>query len=101
LAHRTTDEWIDELIAAGVPGGPLQDYARALADPHTEATGMIVEIEHPAAGRIRILGSPLHLADSTFAVRRPPPLLGEHTAEVLAETGVGHAEPVPARVTEP
>lgn len=101
LAHRTTDEWIDELIAAGVPGGPLQDYARALADPHTEATGMIVEIEHPAAGRIRMLGSPLHLADSTFAVRRPPPLLGEHTAEVLAETGVGHAEPVPARVTEP
>ena len=101
LAHRTTDEWVDELVAAGVPGGPLHDYARTLADPHTEATGMIVEIEHPVAGTVRMLGSPVHLADSTFTVRRPPPLLGEHTAEVLAATGVGDAEPVPARVTEP
>lgn len=101
LAHRTTDTWVDDLIAAGVPAGPLHDYARTLADPHTQATGMIVEVEHPAAGKIRMLGSPLHLAASTFAVRRPPPLLGEHTAEVLAATGVGDAEPVPARVTEP
>jgi crotonobetainyl-CoA:carnitine CoA-transferase CaiB-like acyl-CoA transferase len=84
LAHRTTNEWVDELVAAGVPGGPLHDYAQTLADPHTQATGMIVETEHPAAGRIRMLGSPVHLADSTFTVRRPPPLLGEHTAEVLA-----------------
>jgi crotonobetainyl-CoA:carnitine CoA-transferase CaiB-like acyl-CoA transferase len=96
LAHRTTDEWVDGLVAVGVPGGPLHDYAHTLADPHTEATGMIVETEHPAAGTIRMLGSPLHLADSPFAVRRRPPLLGEHTAEVLAAAGAGDTEPAPA-----
>lgn len=100
LAHRTTGEWVHELVAAGVPGGPLYDYAQTLADPHTEATGMVVEIQHPAAGKIKMLGSPVHLAGSTFAVRRPPPLLGEHTAEVLAATDLGDAEPAPTRVTE-
>gem|GEM_PF-96627 len=84
-AGRTTDEWVEDLVAAGVPGGPLLDYPRALADPHTEATGMLVQTEHPVAGTIRMLGSPLHLSDSTFTVRRPPPLLGEHTDEVLAD----------------
>lgn len=93
LAHRTTDEWVDDLIAAGVPGGPLHDYAQTLADPHTEATGMIVETEHPVAGTIRMLGSPLHLTDSAFGVRRPPPLLGEHTDEVLDAAGAGDAQP--------
>lgn len=101
LAHRTTDEWVHELVGAGVPGGPLYDYAQTLADPHTEATGMVVESEHPAAGKIRMLGSPMHLGDSTFAVRRPPPLLGEHTDEVLAATGPGDDEPAPAPVLEP
>ena len=101
LADRTTDEWVQELVAAGVPGGPLYDYAQTLADPHTEATGMLVETEHPAAGKIRMLGSPVHLADSAFAVRRPPPLLGEHTAEVLAATGLGDAEPSAPQITEP
>ena len=101
LAHRTTDEWVHELVGAGVPGGPLYDYAQTLADPHTEATGMIVESKHPAAGKFKMLGSPMHLAGSTFAVRRPPPLLGEHTAEVLGSMAFGDAEPAPTRVSEP
>lgn len=88
LARRTTDEWVADLVAAGVPGGPLLDYPAALADAHTKATGMVVETDHPAAGTLRMLGSPLHLAESTFTVRRPPPLLGEHTAEVLADVGL-------------
>lgn len=85
LVRRTTDEWVDDLVEAGVPGGPLRDYPGALADPHTEATGMVVEAVHPTAGTVRMLGSPLHLAESPFAAPRRPPLLGEHTAEVLAE----------------
>lgn len=85
LAHRTTNEWVDELVAAGVPGGPLHDYAQTMADPHTDATGMVVEVDHAAAGRLKMLGSPMHLGDSTFAVHRPPPLLGEHNVEVLGE----------------
>jgi len=48
-----------------------------------------------------MLGSPMHLAGSTFAVRRPPPLLGEHTAEVLGSMAFGDAEPAPTRVSEP
>lgn len=97
LAARTTDEWVEELVAAGVPCGPLRDYPGVLADPHTEATGMIVETEHPGAGTVRMLGSPLHLAETAFTVRRPPPLLGEHTAEVLAALGLTDpGRPAPA-----
>jgi crotonobetainyl-CoA:carnitine CoA-transferase CaiB-like acyl-CoA transferase len=83
LATRTTQDWVDALVAAGVPVGPVQDYAQALADPHTLASGMVVEAQHPEAGTLRLLGSPVHVSPDPFAVRRPPPLLGQHTAEVL------------------
>jgi crotonobetainyl-CoA:carnitine CoA-transferase CaiB-like acyl-CoA transferase len=92
LARQTTDEWVADLVEGGVPAGPLRDYPGALSDPHTDATGMVVETEHPAAGTLRMLGSPLHMADSVVTVRRRPPLLGEHTADVLAELGRTESE---------
>jgi crotonobetainyl-CoA:carnitine CoA-transferase CaiB-like acyl-CoA transferase len=83
LAKGTTQDWVGRLVAAGVPAGPVQDYAQALADPHTVASGMVVEVEHPVAGTLRVLGSPVHAAPGPFVVRRPPPVLGQHTGEVL------------------
>ncbi len=90
--QRTTTEWVDTLLAAGVPAGPIQDYRQVLEDdPHVKARGMVVEMEHPVEGRVRVLASPLRLSATPPTIRRPPPLLGEHTTEVLGDHDEGHA----------
>lgn len=92
LERRTTREWIDRLLAAGVPAGPLLDYRQVFAEPHVLERGMVEEVEHPVEGWIRTLGFPLGLSATPLRVRRPPPLLGEHTREVLGEVGLGADE---------
>jgi crotonobetainyl-CoA:carnitine CoA-transferase CaiB-like acyl-CoA transferase len=88
LASRDTDEWVSVLTDAGVPCGPIHDYGQVFADPHTQAREMCVEVEHPVEGTIRALGIPVKLSDTPGAIRRPAPLLGEHTDEVLREAGL-------------
>jgi crotonobetainyl-CoA:carnitine CoA-transferase CaiB-like acyl-CoA transferase len=85
LAAAPTDTWIDRLLAEGVPAGPIHDYHQVFEDPHTAARGMVEEIEHAVEGVIRTLGFPLKMSATPSRVRRAPPLLGEHTAEVLGE----------------
>ncbi len=92
LAARTVAEWIAALEAEGVPCGPINSIAHMLADPQTAARDMVVELEHPRAGRTRALGLPIKLSATPGRVTRPAPLLGEHTREVLAEFGFGEAE---------
>ncbi|GAA5120289.1 enoyl-CoA hydratase [Pseudonocardia adelaidensis] len=85
LAADDTAAWVQRLLAAGVPAGPIQDYQQVLEeDPHVKARGMVTTVEDPADGPVPVLASPLHLSGTPAAVRRPPPLLGEHTEEVLA-----------------
>ncbi|HLF28828.1 MAG TPA: CaiB/BaiF CoA-transferase family protein [Anaerolineae bacterium] len=79
--------WLERLRAAEIPCGPINALDETLKDPHVRARGMVLEIEHPA-GPIKMLGSPLHLSDTPVTYRRHPPLLGEHTHEVLAEYGM-------------
>ena len=80
---------VDLLLGAGVPAGPIQDYGQVLTeDPHVKARGMIAELDHPVEGRIPVLASPLRLTATPPSIRRPPPLLGEHTDEVLGRVGV-------------
>ena len=88
LAVGTTSEWVERMLAAGVPAGPIHDFAQVLADPHTHARQMIEDVEHPVAGTVHTLGFPLKLSDMPLRVRRPPPLLGEHSAEILRELGM-------------
>ena len=86
LATATTDEWVDLLLDAGVPAGPIRDYRQVLdEDPHVRARGMVQEVDHPVEGRVRVLGSPVRMSRTPARIRRHPPLLGEHTAEVLGE----------------
>jgi crotonobetainyl-CoA:carnitine CoA-transferase CaiB-like acyl-CoA transferase len=84
LAARTTDEWRQRMVAAGVPAGPIHDLEQAFADPVAVARGVRVEVEHPA-GTISQVSAPWRVDGEPFTIRRRPPLLGEHTAEVLAE----------------
>jgi formyl-CoA transferase len=88
LATRTTEEWVERILAAGVPAGPIYDFAQVFADPHTQARHMIEDVEHPVAGRVHTLGFPVKMSDTPPAVRRAPPLLGEHSAEILRELGM-------------
>jgi crotonobetainyl-CoA:carnitine CoA-transferase CaiB-like acyl-CoA transferase len=92
LSARGTDEWVAALEEAGVPAGPIHDYAEVFADPHTQARGMEVAMEHPEEGTVRGLGIPVKLSETPGSVRRAAPLLGQHSAEVLREAGFTGAE---------
>ena len=89
---RTTDEWIEVIDKAGVPGGPVLTYDETLNDPHVLARDMVVEVEHPIIGPMRTIGPPTKFSDLDFAVRGPAPWLGQHTAEVLRDAGVNDDE---------
>jgi crotonobetainyl-CoA:carnitine CoA-transferase CaiB-like acyl-CoA transferase len=85
MRARDTADWVDALLDAGVPAGPILDYSQVVADPHTKARDMVVEMEHPEAGTVFGLGIPIKLSATPGTIRRPAPLLGQHTGEILAE----------------
>jgi len=90
--QRATQDLLAALDAAGIPAGPVNRIGDMLADPHVLAREMVVETVHPTAGATRALGVPVKLSGSPGSVRRPAPLLGEHTREVLREAGFRDAE---------
>jgi formyl-CoA transferase len=75
--------WIEKLRAAGVPCGPINSVAEALTDPHTLARDMVKTVKHPTVGDLKMVGIPFRFSDTPGAIRRAPPLLGQHTEEVL------------------
>jgi len=99
FASDTTEHWLALLGDAGVPCGPINDLASAYDDPQVRARGMVAELDHPTAGRIKNIGIPLKLSATPGAIRRPAPTLGQHTEEVLAEHGLTHDEIAALRAT--
>jgi crotonobetainyl-CoA:carnitine CoA-transferase CaiB-like acyl-CoA transferase len=84
---RTMDEWFACMDAAGIPCGPINTLDRTLSDPQAIARNMVVEVDHPIAGRIVNIGSPIKLSDTPAAFRTPAPSLGQHTEEILCGLG--------------
>jgi formyl-CoA transferase len=83
LRARPRSHWIEHLRAAGVPCGSVRNFDEVFADPQIAAREMVVPMSHPAAGEIRVLGSPLRLSDTPASQRTAPPTLGQHTDAVL------------------
>jgi succinate---hydroxymethylglutarate CoA-transferase len=88
LKRDVTDAWLDRLKAAGIPCGRINSVAQALDDPHTQARRMVETVEHAAIGPLRMLGIPFKFAAMPASVRRAPPVLGQHTEEILQELGI-------------
>ncbi|MGE0812434.1 MAG: CaiB/BaiF CoA transferase family protein [Vicinamibacterales bacterium] len=80
-------EWLARLDAAGIPSGPILTYAEAFDTPQARAREMSLEVDHPALGRLRTIGTPLKLSEAPLDPTRRAPLLGEHTTEVLGALG--------------
>ena len=82
---KTTAQWVAQLEAAGVPCGPINDLAQVFADPQVVARGMALTLPHALAGSVPQVASPIRLSESPVEYRHAPPLLGEHTEQVLTE----------------
>jgi crotonobetainyl-CoA:carnitine CoA-transferase CaiB-like acyl-CoA transferase len=92
LQARTVDEWEVLLNENSVPCGPIYRIDQALDHPQVRHRQMVVELEHPTAGSIQLLGLPVKLSQTPGGVRLAPPVLGQHTADVLREAGLGTVE---------
>ena len=89
IVTRDTAHWVDLLVRAGVPAAPVNTARQMMGDEQVQARHMIVEQDHPVAGKIHVVGVPVKLSDTPGGVRTPAPLLGEHTEEILAGLGYG------------
>ncbi|MBI4706105.1 MAG: CoA transferase [Deltaproteobacteria bacterium] len=85
IAEKTCDEWMEVLVQAAVPCGPVNNMERLFSDPQVLHRGMVAEVPHPTIGALRLAGIPIKYSDTPGQVRLPPPLLGQHTGEILGE----------------
>jgi crotonobetainyl-CoA:carnitine CoA-transferase CaiB-like acyl-CoA transferase len=83
FAKRTTRDWVEALEAAGVPNGPINTLEQVFAEPQAIARGLRLELAHPAGGKVSLVRSPMRFSATPVEHERPPPMLGQHTDEIL------------------
>jgi formyl-CoA transferase/CoA:oxalate CoA-transferase len=90
---RTYEEWETSLLASGIPMGAINTIPQVVEHPQVKARGALVEMDHPRAGKVRMVGVPVRLSETPGSVRTPAPMLGEHTEEILEKLlGIGAEE---------
>jgi crotonobetainyl-CoA:carnitine CoA-transferase CaiB-like acyl-CoA transferase len=89
---KSSAEWLDILEAAGVPAGPVMNMLQVHSDPQTLAREMVTEVQHKTLGAVKTLGQPVKLSKTPANLRRGAPVMGQHSAEILAEIGYSEAE---------
>jgi crotonobetainyl-CoA:carnitine CoA-transferase CaiB-like acyl-CoA transferase len=87
-------EWLTKLDEAEIPCGPINNFEQVFSMPNVKEREMLVKINHPTIGELPLVGSPLKMSDTPVEYRLPPPLMGEHTEEVLKELGYGGREKI-------
>ena len=92
LIQRSKSDWLAALEAAKVPCGAINSLAEVFADPQVHERSMTVAMLHPLTDSLRLVASPIKLSATPVHYTRPPPLLGEHTDEVLAAAGLNDAQ---------
>ncbi|MBZ9559817.1 MULTISPECIES: CoA transferase [unclassified Modicisalibacter] len=92
LAGHDMAHWLERCDSAGVPAGPINDFAQAMQDEHYLARGMVQEMEHPVIGPMKTIGFPSKFSRTPSQIRRPAPLFAQHTDEILAGLGMGRDE---------
>jgi len=84
--------WLEKFTAADIPAGPINTVAEALEDKQTRGRGLIVQLEHPTIGTAKSIANPIRFSRTPVSYRLPPPLLGEHTNEILEDLGYSAVE---------
>jgi crotonobetainyl-CoA:carnitine CoA-transferase CaiB-like acyl-CoA transferase len=81
------DDWLRRLIAKDVPAAPINTLDEVFADPQVKTYGFPIEVEHPKMGKMKLVGNAVDMSRTPPAIDRPPPVLGEHTDEILNSLG--------------
>lgn len=87
LNKNTKNYWIKKMEEYDVPGGPINKFNEVFNDPQTKHRNMVVEVDHPTADKVKLVGSPIKMSETPVEFEKHPPLLGEHTEKILKDLG--------------